>query len=191
MRNARKATRASAARPISHGAACPEQAQNAIPNAYSSYDKATTPYLCQRIKLIRISGGRSVPFKQPAISGKAFEDTGYCTLPGPICSASSAAVTLPFANASRTAASSYSPSGAMNSGDSLSSSASRRLAVRATILLESAPSLRRSLRPSLTGSRSYEVNNSGRNNRERDTLSESTQTICHTSIAIFAYKPQG
>lgn len=43
--------------------------------------QATTPYLCQRIKLIRISGGRSVPFKQPAIFGKAFEDTGCCTLP--------------------------------------------------------------------------------------------------------------
>ena len=45
-----------------------------------SSDKATTPYLCQRIKLIRISGGRSVPFKQPAIFGKAFEDTGCCAL---------------------------------------------------------------------------------------------------------------
>ena len=46
-----------------------------------SSDKAPTSYLCQRIKLIGISGGRSVPFKQPAIFGKAFEDAGCRALP--------------------------------------------------------------------------------------------------------------
>lgn len=55
----------------------------------------------------------------------------------PICSASSLAVTFPFVKASLTAASSYSPKEAIASGETLSSSASLLLTVRATMLFSS------------------------------------------------------